>query len=62
MKSKQQKDKFDHCEIVSQRTAYIDVDGLLRNSTHTLSFEIIQKKQIFYVIYIICESASICRG
>lgn len=42
MKFKQQKDKFDHCEIASQRTAYIDVDGLLRNSTHTLSFEIEQ--------------------
>lgn len=25
MKFKQQKDKFDHCEIASQRTAYIDV-------------------------------------
>lgn len=27
MKFKQQKDKFDHCEIASQRTAYIDVNG-----------------------------------
>lgn len=61
MKFKQQKDKFDHCEIASQRTAYIDVK-LEESETPPKQYTLIQKKQIFYVIYIICESASICRG